>query len=215
MRTDDLIGALSQDAKIRPIRPLWVYVALGALALLGWTLYLQLSSGMGVRVNWLHAVADPIVAAKQVLPVLLAIALFPIIRLLRFPETEGSSYLITPAILFAFAMAVLFFMGWVSTAPSLRQENLMGSSQMKCLITIPIYSWVVTGFMFFALKSSAPVNPARTAFLAALFSSALATVIYAFGCTEDSPLFYALWYSVAMFGASLIAGVVGARYLKW
>ena len=43
----------------------------------------------------------------------------------------------------------------------------------------------------------------------------LATAVYAFHCTEDSPLFYAVWYVLAILAVTAVGALVGARALRW
>ncbi len=40
-------------------------------------------------------------------------------------------------------------------------------------------------------------------------------MVYSIHCTEDSPLFYAVWYMLAILGASALGALLGSRLLRW
>jgi len=44
---------------------------------------------------------------------------------------------------------------------------------------------------------------------------ALAAALYALHCTDDSPLFVATWYSLAIAGVTVLGWAVGSRLLRW
>ena len=49
----------------------------------------------------------------------------------------------------------------------------------------------------------------------AILAGAWATMIYAFFCTEDSPAFYGLWYSVGIMITGGIGALAGRIFLRW
>jgi len=46
-------------------------------------------------------------------------------------------------------------------------------------------------------------------------AGAISAIIYAFICTEDSPAFYGLWYTVGILFAGAIGAAAGKLFLKW
>lgn len=215
MKTDELIDIIAKDQIIQTPRPLWQYFGFGALILIAYTVFLFFSSGMGIRANYPEVLWALPVLFKQILPLFLLIALYSAIKALRFPESRWHrSYALPIAIYFAF-MLVLFISAWLDTPADVRKALIMGSSRLKCLITIPIYAWVVMGFLFVGLRQFAPTKRTELAVLTAFVATALAIVIYAMGCIEDSPLFYAIWYNLALAISVLIGAILGYYWLKW
>ena len=50
---------------------------------------------------------------------------------------------------------------------------------------------------------------------AGLLAGGLAATLYATHCTDDSPLFVAAWYSLAIAGVAALGALIGARWLRW
>ncbi|MGA8293552.1 MAG: NrsF family protein, partial [Rhodoplanes sp.] len=50
---------------------------------------------------------------------------------------------------------------------------------------------------------------------AGLVAAALAATVYAAHCTDDSPLFVATWYSLAIALVVAVGAVLGPRVLRW
>jgi hypothetical protein len=65
------------------------------------------------------------------------------------------------------------------------------------------------------MRQGAPERPARAGALAGLAAAALAATLYASNCTDDSPLFVALWYSLAALIVMAAGALVGGRLLRW
>jgi hypothetical protein len=90
-----------------------------------------------------------------------------------------------------------------------------GSNSTWCLRVIPALAVVPLLATLLALRSAAPMNPARAGAMAGLMSAGLAGTLYALHCPDDSPLFVGLWYVLAS-GATTAAGaLLGARWLRW
>ena len=49
----------------------------------------------------------------------------------------------------------------------------------------------------------------------ALASGATAAAVFAIHCTEDSPLFYAVWYALAILIVTGLGAALGRRVLRW
>jgi hypothetical protein len=66
-----------------------------------------------------------------------------------------------------------------------------------------------------ALRRGAPSSPGYAGAVAGLVSGGIAAALYALTCPDDSPLFIATWYSLAI--AAVVAGTawVGSRVLRW
>jgi hypothetical protein len=65
------------------------------------------------------------------------------------------------------------------------------------------------------LRSGASTRPALTGAVGGLLAGAAAAAVYSLHCTEDSPLFYAFWYLLAVVVVAAIGAAAGSRVLRW
>jgi hypothetical protein len=66
-----------------------------------------------------------------------------------------------------------------------------------------------------ALRQAAPEHPAFAGAAAGLFAGAIGAACYATHCPDDSPLFVAAWYTLAIGFAAAIGAAAGRRLLRW
>jgi hypothetical protein len=66
-----------------------------------------------------------------------------------------------------------------------------------------------------ALRVGAPYSPGTAGAVAGLLAGSLGATLYALHCTDDSPLFVALWYSPPIALATLAGAAAGSRLLRW
>jgi hypothetical protein len=92
---------------------------------------------------------------------------------------------------------------------------LVGSNSLLCLSAIPVLSLPLLTGALYALREGAPTRPALAGAVAGLLASGLAASLYAVHCFDDSPLFVATWYSLAIVLVTLIGASVGRRVLRW
>jgi hypothetical protein len=91
----------------------------------------------------------------------------------------------------------------------------MGHNAAFCLTFIPLLSLPpLIGFLL-ALRSGAPQRPALAGAAAGLAAGSIAAALYAWHCIDDSPLFIATWYTIAIAAVSAIGAGIGGRYLRW
>ena len=83
------------------------------------------------------------------------------------------------------------------------------------LPSILLLSLPMLAASLWALRRGASVHPALSGAAAGLLSAGLGTGLYAFFCIEDSPLFYGVWYVLAILGVAALGALVGARLLRW
>ena len=86
--------------------------------------------------------------------------------------------------------------------------SAVGKNGMLCLTVIPALGIVPLGLVLWALRQGAPTRPGLAGVFAGLLAGGIAATFYAANCTDDSPLFVALWYPLAI---AMLAIVGGAR----
>jgi hypothetical protein len=66
-----------------------------------------------------------------------------------------------------------------------------------------------------ALRHGASTRPAFTGAVAGLLAGGLGAAVYASYCPEDSALFLATWYSLAIAIVAIAGAAIGSRALRW
>lgn len=213
MKTDDLINALAADAKsVEPpiARTLAAAVAAGAAVSLAFFLFT-----FGLRPDFSEAASTSIrFMFKFVLTLSVAVPAFLLVRGLSRPDFDAQRQLwwlaLAPVLLLAgivFELMMLPAGEW--------QARMMGHNSFYCVEVIPLLSLAPFAAVLYALKSGAPSNPVVAGAVGGLLSAGIAATLYASHCTDDSPLFVALWYTIGFILMGLLGAVAGARLLRW
>jgi hypothetical protein len=210
MRTDELIRALAADT--RPARSLTgsVVVALAVgfalSALLFWMT-------LGPRPDIAAAVRTVRFDLKVVEMLLLAAAAGVLVLRLARPAADVKSatgwLLLVPALLAAAALIEFVLVG------SQWRVKLIGSNSLVCLTAIPLLALPMLAALLYALRRGAAIRPGLTGAVAGLVAAGLAAALYALQCTDDSPLFVAVWYPLAIVIVSLLGAGAAQRLLRW
>jgi hypothetical protein len=106
-------------------------------------------------------------------------------------------------------------MRWAAAPPGTDVEFWMGASWWQCPLYVAALSVPVFGGLIFALSHLAPTRLAAAGAAAGLVAGATGASIYALHCSEASPGFVLLWYSLGLAAASLAGAVAGPRLLRW
>jgi len=211
MKTEALIRALAQDAG-RPVVPLRRLVAMAllagaALSLLLFALLLKprpdISSAMG----------SPGFCLKIVVAACLALTSAGLLNSLARPM-PGQRRLRTLALgplLLAAGLAIELTTFPSETWPS----RLIGRNAAHCLALIPLLSAAPAACLLLALRHAAPARPGLAGAVAGLAAGGMGAILYAFTCPDDSPLFVATWYSIAISVVTGACSLVGRRWLTW
>ncbi len=93
--------------------------------------------------------------------------------------------------------------------------KLIGTNARFCLTVIPLLAIAPLAALLFALSRGAPSEPRLAGAIAGIAAGALAATLYAFNCTDDSPLFVATWYTIAIGAVALAGSLIGERVLRW
>ena len=84
-----------------------------------------------------------------------------------------------------------------------------------CVLNMVLLSLPILAALLFGLRFGAPTRPALAGAGAGLLSGALAASLYIAHCPDDSPLFVAAWFTLAIAIATGIGALAGSRLLRW
>lgn len=211
MRTDELARTLAADTlpspapRARLVRGLLV----GALAVAALALPL-----LGFRPDPMAVVTSGRVMLKQVLPVLLAVGAFGAALALARPEGRvgrwGVLLATVPVLLLAAVAAEV-----AALPPAAWRPAMMGGTSRFCLVWTTLMALPPLAGALWALRAGASTRPTLSGALAGLLAGGTGAALYAIHCTEDSPLFYAVWYGLAILAATAIGALLGRFVLRW
>lgn len=209
MKTDELIRALAADGATPPVsvkRHLGRALPVGLVAAA-----VLFALALGPRPDLAAALQDPRFLFKFVVTLFLAgTAALAALRLAR-PEGRMPLMLFAgPGVLLAGVLGEL-----AATPSSTWASELMGNNALVCLAAIPILSLPVLAAGLLALRHGAPSRPALAGAVAGVLAGGLAATLYASHCTDDSPLFVATWYSLAIGIVTALGAVAGRWLLRW
>ncbi len=211
MKTNELISLLAEDAPVRMRLGRAVTVALvsGIVASA-----LILVFAIGIRHDIASMVGTIRVPFKVGLMLVLAILASAIVFRIGRPDVPvrpAAWALLAPTSVLAAAVLVEL----VVLPRDLWEPQMMGHNAAYCLMFIPLLSIAPLAGFILALRAGAPRRPALAGAAAGFAASAIASALYAWHCVDDSPLFVATWYTIAMAAVTAIGAALGRRYLRW
>jgi hypothetical protein len=213
MNTDDLIRALAADASDRTLTPMarsLVYGLLPALAVCA-ALYAAM---LWPRPHLLALMVEPRILFK--LAFSLALAVCAGVTLLRLARPSGD---LRPCVASLAGLAVALVIAVVAELMAVPEHlwmaRLVGHNSIHCLETIGTLSAAPLIAILVVMQKGAPARPALAGAGAGLFAGAIAAAIYATHCPDDSPLFVAAWYGLAIAGVVALGALAGSRLLRW
>lgn len=211
MKTDNLINALSQDTAVQwRFDRVLAWATFAGIAVAGAAFF----STVGFRHDISDAVETVRFLFKFVVTLSLAIAARGLILHIARPGDPtglwSRALLLAPLLLVA---AVLFELA--VTSQDTWGTRLIGTNARHCLTLIPLFAIGPLACLILALRQGAPARPGLAGAIAGLAASGIAATFYAANCTDDSPLFVAVWYPLAT-GIVVLAGyLAGRRFLSW
>ena len=214
MRTEDLINALAEDHAARPQpgslrRTFFVAMALGlTVAAIAFALML------GIRPDFTLAVQTWRFDFKLVMTGTLAMTSAWLVWRLSRPAVDPRPAEMAMAIVPVLLLGAVAYELWSVPEPEWLPRAI-GSNSVACLLSISFLSLAPLGGAFYALRQGAPLRPGFAGAAAGLLASALAAMLYALHCPDDSPLFGAIWYSAAIALVTAAATIAGRRFLRW
>ncbi len=212
MRTSDLVRALAADNDSRAMKP-GRALALALIPSIAAAFGLHLSV-LGLRPHLLSLLGDPRIMFKLGITILLAVlSAWMVVRLVKPAANVRGAALwvaLVPALLVAAVIAELIVL-----PENLWGRRAVGSNVAFCLMSVPFLAAAPLAGTLLALRQGAPENPSLAGAAAGLFAGAIGAACYATHCPDDSPLFVAAWYSLAI-GFVVAAGALAGRwFLRW
>ena len=212
MKTDDFIKALAADL---PVTPTPVPRAVGMALMLSMPIVLGIVVfALRVRPDLLAVIATPRILFKfAIMLTALASGLWLTLRLSRPGAGTGRALVglgVTAAVLAAgvgLELMALPSNGWLTA--------LVGDKAVACMLLIPALAAAPLAAVLYALQAGAPDNPSLAGAAAGLVSGAASAAVYASHCTNDSPLYVAVWYVIGIAAVTLAGSLIGARVLRW
>jgi len=211
VKTDELIRLLSQDAPVRMRlgRALALAVVAGIVA----SAVLLLAT-VGLRDDLASAIGTVRVAFKIGMTLVLAIAAFGLVSRIGKPGVPLRPWalaLLLPLALMVVAVGVELLVvpqdAWAA--------RLIGRNAAFCLFFIPVLSLAPLAGFLAALRNGAPEDPGLAGATAGLAAGAIGAALYAWHCPDDSPLFGAAWYTLAITFVIAVGYATGRRLLRW
>jgi hypothetical protein len=211
MKTEELIRVLAADGS-RPVIPIrqHLFRALGLGALLSIALLLftlRPRPDIGQAVLTLPFVFKLIVALS-----LAATAAILLTEMARPVSAFRWSRLLM--------LAPLLLIGGVIFELTIQPAStwtvrLIGHNARHCVSLIPLLSLPPLACLLATLRRGAPLHPMLTGATAGLVSGGVGALLYGLTCPDDSTLFVATWYSIAIAVVTTGSAYVGKRLLRW
>jgi hypothetical protein len=212
MGTNELIEALAADIRqpAASLSSVWWGAAGLASALAAAVFFVVL----GPRPDIAAAAETPRFLFKFVVTITLAVSAFGLARALSRPgETwrKAMPYLAAaPALLI---MAVIVELSLLP--PDTWLAKMVGTNGLVCLTFIPLIGIGPLAIFLLALRHGAPTRPAMAGAIAGLLAGGIAATFYAAQCTDDSPLFVAAWYTIAIAALASVGAAGAYRLARW
>jgi hypothetical protein len=212
MDTEHLIRTLAADAG-PPQRPVGEVLALALLLAAPISIALFMSL-LGLRPDVRTAMHNPFFDLKFVVTVALAATAIIVSLHIARPEASLRGWawlLLIPAGLLVLGIAAEMMMphqrSWLA--------RLVGNNAAICVPSIVLFSLPLLAAALLALRRGAPSRPALAGAVAGLAAGGLGATLYASHCADDSPLFVATWYSIAIVMLAAVGALLGRRMLRY
>ncbi len=212
MKTDDLIRVLSADPEVEktPLALALVYGLLPGIAVSA-VLYALL---LGPRPDLLDLITQPRILFKIIYPLALFACAGPLALRLARP-TGDPRPLVAVLLILLLVLAAAVAVELVVLPRDLWRVRLIGHNALLCMAVIPSLAAAPLIGALVALHRGAPKNPSLAGAVAGLFAGAFAATLYATHCPDDSPLFVATWYVLAILIVMAVGAIAGSRFLRW
>ena len=212
MDTSELIRTLATDTR-RPATPVstaWWWAADLAIALAAATFFAML----GPRPDIATAAETYRFLFKFLVAITLSVSAFSCARALSRPGENWRKVILSLAVapaLLAMAVVVELF----ALPSDTWSATMAGTNGFVCLTYIMLIGLGPLATFLRTLHYSAPTRPALAGAVAGLLAGGIAATFYAAQCTNDSPLFVATWYIIAIAGLAILGAAIASRLARW
>lgn len=212
MKTNDLIAALAADVRTSrtPMARAWLFALAAALVVAAGVFF----STIGPRPDIAAAMETPRFVFKFVVTLTLAAGAFYVLDRLVSPGASTRSQWLA-LVLAPFLLAAAIGVELVLQPPGQWQLLATGRNSLVCLTYIPLIGLGPLAAIVLALRHAAPTRPGLAGVVAGLVAGGIAATFYAAHCTDDSPLFVAIWYSLAIAVLAVAGGIAGRLFARW
>lgn len=210
MKTDDLIQALRADnaAKAMPFGIVGKLGLVAAVLVAGVAFFAML----GPRPDISLAMTTMRFPFKFVVTTALVVGAIPLFLHLAQPGRSLNPLLLLAA---PILVAVASIVEIIALPAGDIETAWIGKNAMLCMTFIPLIGIGPLAIFLAVLRYAAPTRPALAGSVAGVLAGGVAATFYASHCTDDSPLFVATWYTLAILGLAIIGAVLGRFALRW
>lgn len=212
MDTERLIQTLAADGS-RPatqMRCAWLSAIVASVVIAAIVFFIAI----GPRPDIGAAAQTPRFLFKFVATLALLASAFVALKDLASPGVYRRSVLLT---LFLAPSLLLVAVGveMMSVPADQLRDRWIGNNAVICMTFIPLIGIGPLAAFVLALRHGAPTRPTLSGAVAGLVAGGLAATFYAAHCTDDSPLFVATWYSLAIALLTVAGAVAGRLFVRW
>lgn len=212
MDTSELIKTLASDPhrSERPLSTVWL-LAVGISIAIAAVVFFTV---LGLRSDITAAAETPRFLFKFLLTITLSVSAFGCVRKLSRPGESWRKVALCLAIapaLLAMAVVVELF----ALPSDIWSATMIGRNSLVCLTYITLIGLGPLTIFLGTLHYSAPTKPALAGSVAGLLAGGIAATFYAAQCTDDSTLFVATWYTIAVAILSILGTVGASRFARW
>lgn len=209
MDTNELVRSLAADHGWRAW-PVGRVLAVALLIALPFTAAMFVAY-LGVRADVVSATANPFFVLKFIVTLALVFAAVTFAAQLVRPGAQAKAWVLAvPLALLAGGIGADLMLPQTSSWA----QRLIGTNALVCLTAIPALSLPLLVAALIGLKHGATMQPGLTGAVAGLIAGGLAATFYAAHCVDDSPLFVATWYSLALVVVTLAGALAGRWVLR-
>nr|WP_246329280.1 NrsF family protein [Chthonobacter rhizosphaerae] len=208
-----MIASLTADAKRSARRPApTILPAALAGTLLAVVVFAVLVGK--IRPDIAGAVGEIRFLLKFAVTLSLAGAAYAVLRESAYPEGVHRRRLLVLAVPAVVVLSCVAFELAALPADAVTR-SLVGSNSVACLVNVSLMGIGPLGLFVLALRRAAPAHPALSGIAAGLLAGAIAATVYAAYCPDDSPLFVATWYLLAIGGLAALGAATARVVARW
>jgi hypothetical protein len=212
MDTNQLIKVLAADSQRSPVPLSRVWWSAAGLA--GTLAALLVFATLSPRSDIVVAAETSRFLFKLVFALALVSSAFGVIRALSRPGEgwrKAMPYLAAAPALLATAVIIELLV----LPPDAWSVGMMGANGPACLISLLLIGLGPLAVILATLRHGAPTRPTVAGTVAGLLAGGITAIFYTIHCPDDSPLFVATWYTIAIASLAIIGAAAGRRLIRW